>query len=70
MIKTTSKVFLGGTCNESTWRAKLKPTLKTCFCCEKEMTENGICDHCLVDIDAQGPEILEGVVRGVSLWDF
>lgn len=24
-----SKVFLGGTCNGSTWRAKLKPLLKT-----------------------------------------
>ncbi len=24
-----SKVFLGGTCNETTWREKLKPLLKT-----------------------------------------
>jgi len=28
-VTSQNRVFLGGTCNESTWRAKLKPLLKT-----------------------------------------
>lgn len=52
------KVFLGGTCNGSTWRARLIPLLKTNFfdpvvdvwdeaAQERERTERERCDFCL-----------------------
>lgn len=56
MVIIKSKVFLGGTCNESTWRAKLKPLLNTPYfdpvvedwtdeCVKIENLEKGIlCD--------------------------
>lgn len=53
-----AKVFLGGTCNESTWRDKLIPMLKIDYfnpvvdnwteeCMEVERQERKICDFCL-----------------------
>lgn len=53
-----AKVFLGGTCNNTTWREKLISMLKidyfnpvvdnwTSECKIKEMVERNICDYCL-----------------------
>lgn len=55
------KVFLGGTCNESTWRADLIPLLKIGFfnpvvdnwneeVMQRELTERRECDYCLYTI--------------------
>jgi hypothetical protein len=52
------KVFLGGTCNESTWREQLKPLLKieyfdpvvkdwTPECMEEERKQRKMCDYVL-----------------------
>lgn len=52
------KIFLGGTCNESTWREKLIPMLKidyfnpvvedwTPACMEEEIQQRQLCDLCL-----------------------
>lgn len=52
------KVFLGGTCNESTWRETLKPLLKIEFfdpvvpdwteeAYKQELKEREDCDYCL-----------------------
>ena len=52
------KVFLGGTCNESTWRQKLIPMLKIDYfdpvvddwneeCYQRELKERENCDFCL-----------------------
>ena len=52
------KVFLGGTCNESTWRDKLIPILKIDYfnpvvddwteeCYLEELRQREICDYCL-----------------------
>ena len=52
------KVFLGGTCNESTWRDKLIPMLKIDYfnpvvddwteeCYKEELRQREICDYCL-----------------------
>jgi hypothetical protein len=52
------KVFLGGTCNNSTWREALKPLLQIEFfdpvvpdwtpeCQEEELRQRGTCDFCL-----------------------
>jgi hypothetical protein len=52
------KVFLGGTCNESTWREHLKPQLKIDYfdpvvddwtpeCMEEEIRQREECDYCL-----------------------
>ena len=52
------KVFLGGTCNESTWRQKLIPSLEieyfdpvvpdwTPECMAREIEERENCDFCL-----------------------
>ena len=58
------KVFLGGTCNNSTWREQLKPMLKIDYfdpvvpdwtpeCMEKELFERENCDKCLYVITSQ-----------------
>jgi hypothetical protein len=55
------KVFLGGTCNESTWRAYLISMLKTDYfnpviedwaedCMKQELKERETCDFCLYTI--------------------
>ena len=55
------KVFLGGTCNESTWRDELIPTLKIDYfnpvvedwtpeCQEEEIRQREVCDYCLYTI--------------------
>lgn len=55
------KVFLGGTCNESTWRDEIIPLLKidyynpvvdnwTDSCMQKEIEERKRCDFCLYTI--------------------
>ena len=55
------KVFLGGTCNESTWRDKLIPMLKIDYfnpvvddwteeCYLEELRQREICDYCLYAI--------------------
>jgi hypothetical protein len=55
------KVFLGGTCNNSTWREKLIPMLKINYfnpvvdewtpeCQEEEIRQKEICDYCLYTI--------------------
>lgn len=52
------KVFLGGTCNGSTWRNKLIPMLKVDYfnpvvdnwteeCYQEELRQREICDYCL-----------------------
>lgn len=52
------KIFLGGTCNESTWREKLIPMLKidyfnpvvedwTPACMEEEIQQRQLCELCL-----------------------
>ena len=52
------KVFLGGTCNESTWRDELIPQLKIDYfnpvvddwtpeCMKEEIKQRGKCDYCL-----------------------
>jgi hypothetical protein len=56
--KDDKKVFLGGTCNESTWRDKLIPMLKIDYfnpvvddwteeCYLEELRQREICDYCL-----------------------
>ena len=56
-----SKVFLGGTCNESTWRDKLIPMLNieyfnpvvedwTPECMAEEIRQRELCDYCLYTI--------------------
>ena len=53
-----TKVFLGGTCVESTWREKLIPLLKINYfnpvvedwtpeCMEEELRQRDTCDYCL-----------------------
>jgi hypothetical protein len=53
-----TKVFLGGTCNDSTWRETLIPKLKIDYfnpvvkdwtpeCQQKEIEERQNCDYCL-----------------------
>ena len=55
------KVFLGGTCNESTWRNRIIPMLKTDYfnpvvedwtedCMKREIEERKNCDLCLYTI--------------------
>ena len=55
------KVFLGGTCNESTWRNRIIPMLKTDYfnpvvddwtedCMKHEIEERKNCDLCLYTI--------------------
>lgn len=55
------RVFLGGTCNESTWRKKLIPMLTIDFfdpvvddwneeCKQRELYERNTCDYCLYTI--------------------
>lgn len=52
------KVFLGGTCNESTWRNKIIPMLNIDYfnpivddwtekCMKKELEERQVCNYCL-----------------------
>jgi len=52
------KVFLGGTCNKSKWRAYLKPLLNIDYfdpvvddwtkdCMEEEIKQRSTCDYCL-----------------------
>lgn len=59
MAKT--KVFLGGTCNNSTWRDKLIPLLKIDYfnpvvddwtpeCQDEEIRQRELCDYCLYTI--------------------
>lgn len=59
MAKT--KVFLGGTCNNSTWRDKLIPLLKIDYfnpvvddwtpeCQDEEIRQRKLCDYCLYTI--------------------
>jgi len=59
--KDDKKVFLGGTCNESTWRDKLIPMLKIDYfnpvvddwteeCYLEELRQREICDYCLYAI--------------------
>lgn len=59
-----SKVFLGGTCNESTWRDELIPMLSieyynpvvedwTPECMEEEIRQREICDFCLYVITSE-----------------
>ncbi len=56
-----AKVFLGGTCNESTWRDELIPMLKMDYfnpvvddwteeCHQEELRQREICDYCLYTI--------------------
>lgn len=55
------KVFLGGTCNNSTWRDKLIPLLKIDYfnpvvddwtpeCQDEEIRQRELCDYCLYTI--------------------
>ena len=57
-IKKQCKVFLGGTCNESTWRDELIKKLKIDYfnpvvddwteeCYKEELRQREICDYCL-----------------------
>lgn len=57
-ININPKVFLGGTCNESTWRERLIPLLQIdCYnpvvedwtpeCMEEEIKQREYCDYCL-----------------------
>ncbi len=49
----SSRVFLGGTCNNSQWRESLKPKLTVEFfdwndeAYQRELHERETCDHCL-----------------------
>ena len=54
----SKKVFLGGTCNESTWRNDLIEMLSIDFynpvvddwtpeCMDEEIKQRGLCDYCL-----------------------
>ena len=63
-----SRVFLGGTCNESTWREKIIPLLEIDFynpvvsdwteeCKQEELHQRSICDYCLYVITP----LMEGV---------
>lgn len=56
--KNYKKVFLGGTCNESTWRDKLIPMLNIDYfnpvvddwteeCYQEELKQREMCDYCL-----------------------
>ena len=58
---TKTKVFLGGTCNNSTWRDKLIPLLKIDYfnpvvddwtpeCQDEEIRQRELCDYCLYTI--------------------
>lgn len=58
------KVFLGGTCAESTWRDELIPMLKINYfnpvvpdwteeCYQQELRERDVCDYCLYVITPQ-----------------
>ena len=58
------KVFLGGTCNDSTWREDLIPNLKVNFfnpvvedwtpeCMEEELRQREQCDICLYTISSE-----------------
>ena len=53
-----TKVFLGGTCNESTWREELIPMLEINYfnpvvedwtpeCMDEEIRQRELCDYCL-----------------------
>ena len=57
-VKKQCKVFLGGTCNESTWRDELIKKLKIDYfnpvvddwteeCYKEELRQREICDYCL-----------------------
>ena len=57
-VKKRCKVFLGGTCNESTWRDELIKKLKIDYfnpvvddwteeCYKEELRQREICDYCL-----------------------
>ena len=57
-VKKQCKVFLGGTCNESTWRDELIKKLKIDYfnpvvddwteeCYKEELIQREICDYCL-----------------------
>jgi len=61
MNDKTKKVFLGGTCNESTWRDRIIPMLNIDYfnpvvddwteaCMAKELEEREYCDFCLYTI--------------------
>ena len=58
---TKTKVFLGGTCNNSTWRDKLISLLKIDYfnpvvddwtpeCQDEEIRQRELCDYCLYTI--------------------
>lgn len=58
---TKTKVFLGGTCNNSTWRDELIPMLKIDYfnpvvddwtpeCQDEEIRQRELCDYCLYTI--------------------
>lgn len=58
------KVFLGGTCNDSSWREDLIPMLNieyfnpvvddwTCEAMEEELYQRTVCDYCLYVITPQ-----------------
>ena len=58
MNRVMKKVFLGGTCNESTWRDKLIKMLEIDYfnpvvdnwteeCYQEELRQREICDYCL-----------------------
>lgn len=68
MIEAKSKVFLGGTCNDSNWREKLIPLLNIDYfnpvvenwtpeCREEEIKQRNDCDYCLYVITPK----MEGV---------
>lgn len=57
-MKSSTKVFLGGTCNESTWREELIPLLNINYfnpvvddwtpeCQQEEIRQRENCDYCL-----------------------
>ncbi len=63
-IKKTKRVFLGGTCNGSTWREELIEMLEieyfnpivadwTPSCQEEEIRQRELCDYCLYVITPQ-----------------
>jgi len=60
----SKKVFLGGTCNNSTWRDKLIPKLKISYfnpvvkdwttqCQKEEIKQRETCDYCLYVISKE-----------------
>lgn len=70
------KVFLGGTCNNSTWREELIPKLKVDFfnpvvedwtpeCMEEEIRQREQCDICLYTITSE----MKGVYSIAELVD-